>query len=81
MTAMTEMPRYQSHKRVWALQIASIEGRRLTFVEKGFAPVDCPEDMFSRYKPKTGDYLVEYEGDGYRSFSPKEAFEGGYTRI
>ncbi len=25
-----------------------------------------------------GDYLVEYEGDGYRAFSPGKAFEDGY---
>lgn len=76
-----EMPRYKSHKRVWALKIAAVNGRRLSFSDKGYADIDCPDEMFSRYVPVPGDYLVQYEGDGYRAFSPGKVFEEGYTRL
>lgn len=36
--------------------------------------------MIARYIPAAGDYLIEYE-DGYRSISPKEAFEAGYSEL
>lgn len=76
--AMAQMPRYQSHKRVWALKIAAVEGHRISFADPGFAPIDCPPEMFARGSPQPGSYLVEYEGDGYRAFSPGPAFEDGY---
>jgi hypothetical protein len=40
------------------------------------------KDMPSREsaRPKPGWYYVVYK-DGYKSFSPPEAFEEGYTRI
>lgn len=79
--AAAQMPRYQSHKRVWALKIAAVDGHRITPADRGFAPVDCPAEMFARGTPKPGDYLVQYEGDGYRSFSPGKAFEEGYTAL
>ena len=39
----TEMPRYQSHKKVWALKIAAIEfnedgGAKIAPADKGYAP-------------------------------------------
>jgi len=36
--------------------------------------------LIHRYLPVKGDYLVQYE-DGYLSFSPKHAFEAGYSTI
>ncbi len=80
-----EMPRYRSHKRVWALQIKSLDfvnerGTRLSFEEEGYAPIIAPLEMFSRYQPEPGDYYVVYD-DGYKSFSPKKAFQEGYARI
>lgn len=36
--------------------------------------------VFSRGIAAPGDYLVVYD-DGYTSWSPKAAFEEGYTRI
>ncbi len=33
-----------------------------------------------KHDPKPGGYYVVYE-DGYTSWSPADAFEGGYTRI
>lgn len=74
-----EMPRYVSHKKVWALEIDTVNGHRLTFRDKGYAPILCDGAMFSRYTPVAGDYYVQYD-DGYKSFSPRKAFLEGYTR-
>ena len=78
--ASVEMPRYQSHKKVWALKIAAVDERRLSFAESGYAPILVEHNMFARYTPVPGDYYVVYD-DGYKSISPAKAFEEGYTRI
>ena len=94
--ASTPMPQYKSHKKVWALKIASIsydadaaiaDGNRetdgsavITPKESGFAPFIVTADYVRRHKPEAGGYFVQYE-DGYTSFSPAKAFEEGYTRI
>jgi hypothetical protein len=80
----TEMPRYKSHKTVWALEIDTITPRALqptilTFRDEGYAPIEAPMEMFSRYNPVSSDFYVQYE-DGYKSFSPRKAFLDGYTR-
>src|ERR1700748_299634 len=88
-----EMPRYQSHKKVWALEIKNVEAHpeqgqagervtqfRLHFAEKGYASMLAPAEMFSRYVPVPGDFYVVYD-DGYKSFSPRKAFLEGYTRL
>lgn len=79
-SAQIEMPRYQSHKKVWALQIDMVAGTHLTFAEKGYAPIDVDPKMFIRYTPVRGDYYVVYD-DGYKSISPRLVFEEGYSRI
>jgi len=33
-----------------------------------------------KHKPEVGGYYVVY-ADGYKSFSPAQAFEEGYTRV
>lgn len=84
----TTMPRYQSHKKVWALKIASIaievEGDTgttiITPADEGFSPFVVNAEYVDKHKPHPGGYFVQYE-DGYASFSPAEAFESGYTRI
>lgn len=78
--ALMEMPRYRSHKQVWALKIASVNGFKLAFAEAGYAPITVDPVMFARYTPVMGDYYVVYD-DGYKSISPAKAFEEGYTRI
>jgi hypothetical protein len=82
-----ELPQYQCHKKVRALQIEvieTIEGNndeyRLHFVDHGYDPLIRSGMMFSRYMPLPGDFLVVYD-DGYESISPKKAFEEGYTGI
>jgi hypothetical protein len=77
--AQREMPRYQSHKKVWALKIAAVDGLRLSFADKGYAPIVVDFKLFARYRPLPGDYYVQYD-DGYKSISPAKAFEEGYTR-
>lgn len=95
MSALIEMPRYKCHKEVHALKISGIEmdlisahneGREtdgsatLTPTDKSFAPIKVPHDFVSRNKLIVGGYYVVYS-DGYKSFSPAEAFESGYTLI
>lgn len=81
------MPRYKCHKEVWALKIESLKARTpddgtllLTPVDPGYAPFILDAKFVSRHHPETGGYYVVYD-DGYKSFSPAEAFEKGYTRI
>ncbi len=79
-----EMPRYQSHKKVWALEIRAINEttghHRLEFIDEGYAPVKLEKSLFSRYVPVPGDFYVVYD-DGYKSFSPRKAFLEGYTKL
>ena len=87
-----EMPKYKCHKEVWALKIKSIvrdgEGENresdgsflITPEEKGYAPFKVDLEYIHKHNPKAGGYFVQYE-DGYKSFSPAEAFESGYKRI
>lgn len=79
-TAAIQMPRYQSFKKVWALEIDSVDGLKMTFRDKGYAPIEVKPEVFSRYTPIPGDYYVVYN-DGYKSISPRQAFLEGYYRI
>ena len=91
----SEMPRYQSHKKVCALKIAAIEfdadiareddretdgSAIITPAEKGYAPFRVDAAYVQKHTPKAGGYYVVYD-DGYKSWSPADAFEGGYTLI
>jgi hypothetical protein len=127
--AARELPRYKSHKEVWALKIKKVvKGhwppcqRKIGLTTCGYGPwermhetstdpvwppagrhsydpgdspiitpVIYPEDedyfefgvssaYMAKHDPQPGGYWVRYE-DGYESYSPAEAFEGGYTRI
>lgn len=90
-----EMPRYKCHKEVWALKIADIvydsdvasrdvretDGTAMiTPEEKGFAPFKVDHEYVRKHRPKVGGYFVVYK-DGYKSFSPAEAFEDGYSLV
>ena len=74
------MPQYQSHKRVWALQIGGMDGDIVLFQDLHFQPREFPPEVFSRGRPGVGDYMVQYE-DGYWSWSPREPFEAGYDPV
>ena len=88
-----EMPRYKCHKEVWAINIESIKYDRgenddaetdgsmiITPDDKGYAPFKVDPEYVRKHKPQAGGYYVVYK-DGYKSFSPADAFEEGYTRI
>lgn len=85
---------YISHKRVKAAKIvgyepgdvAEVHGTNvvnsyLVTLEGAGEPVNVPADVFFRYRPRPGDYLVEYPPDGYLSVSPAKAFEDGYAEL
>ncbi|MCW3106446.1 MAG: hypothetical protein JWQ09_952 [Segetibacter sp.] len=84
------MPKYRCHKEVWALKIKSIqqlgeenntERQSLLYpADEGYGPIVADHAYVTKHKPEVGGYYVVYS-DGYRSFSPREAFEGGYTLI
>jgi hypothetical protein len=81
-----EMPRYTSHKTVWALKIASIVnvGTDTTTDEGEIIEVHFVDARYASRRinighkpvPEAGWYLVQY-ADGYISFSPAKQFEEG----
>lgn len=87
MFSNVEMPRYKSHKTVWALKIGSLE-----IHEDGSATVVPEDKKFASFKTRAKwaerfdgseddkGYFVQY-ADGFTSWSPTEAFESGYSRI
>lgn len=86
-TPAREMPKYECHKKVWALKIAGISlpqntagDAELGFADEGYAPLLMERAWLDKHNPEVGGYYVVYD-DGYRSFSPAKAFEDGYTRL
>lgn len=85
--AATEMPRYRCHKEVRALKIAELKPRHPDDGTLLLMPADFCYAAFvldaafvAKHKPEIGGYYVVYK-DGYKSFSPAEAFEEGYSAI
>ncbi len=85
-----EMPKYRSHKLVWALKVAKIEPDRsaphgaagsciITPAEEGYAPFRVDAEYCLKHNPQIGGYYIIYP-DGYKSWSPAPAFEDGYTK-
>lgn len=78
---------YQSHKIVKASAKCS-EIRRSPAPSEGFfnltddvgETLTVKDNFFARGEPHGAFYIVEYK-DGYRSFSPPDAFESGYTKM
>ena len=90
-----ELPKYQSHKQVWAFKIKKIvldsdlareENREtngkatITPENDAYAPFDVDGSYLRKHEPKEGGYYVVYE-DGYKSFSPADVFEKGYSKL
>lgn len=83
-----EMPKYRSHKTVWAMKITGIEPQDekgatglLCETPEGFkSRIEVPKEYTDKHRPEVGGYYVQYQ-DGYKSFSPAAAFEEGYSRI
>ncbi len=74
------MKKYKCNKVVEAVQIKvwrhgwaeDLKGRYVLL----------PTDFYARDKqPQPGDYLVRYAPDGHMSWSPKAAFEAGYSPV
>ncbi len=96
MTISQELPRYRSHKQVWALKIKSIVpnpnpdptghsaassyGAMIYPEDGGYPPFQVTAEYMSKHRPQPGGYYVQYE-DEYLSYSPAKAFEEGYTLI
>lgn len=93
--ASMEMPRYRCHKEVHALKIKAVEfdsykarqenretdGSALLVPDDGtYGPILVDWAYVRKHDPQPGGYYVVYK-DGYRSFSPADAFEDGYTRL
>jgi len=84
--AARELPKYQCHKQVHALQIKDIlendqdGAATLTWVEEDYGPLRVDAIWMRRHNPQLGGYYVVYD-DGYTSYSPPEAFAKGYTLI
>lgn len=91
----SEMPKYKCHKEVHALKIEKVvrdaevaqnENREtdgsatITPADEGFAPFKVDHAYVRKHSPEAGGYYVVYK-DGYKSFSPAEAFEEGYTQV
>lgn len=59
-------------KDKWVMQIERFDGSHVE--------VKVDKEFFARGHAVQNDYFVVYE-DGYQSWSPREAFENGYTRV
>ena len=80
------LPRWKCHKIVRAVQIESITKPDDKYTIKpviddrnkhmGLIIVDS--EFIEKHNPQVGGYFVIYD-DNYQSFSPKEAFEAGYS--
>lgn len=83
------LPRYRSHKEVQALKITGVlpnpRGYELHFGD-AWVPVEVPVEWVAKHaggrdvEAMAGGYFVVY-ADGYQSWSPAAAFEGGYRAI
>jgi hypothetical protein len=85
--ASMEMPRYQSHKKVWALKIKEVrlvpagpDVHTIVPEDGRYAPITISDEYVNKHKPEAGGYYVVYD-DGYKSFSPAKAFDEGYSLI
>lgn len=60
-------------------QFPSISGVTLIF-EDPYSPIQMNGEWFAKHRPQAGGYFVIY-ADGYKSYSPAQAFEEGYAKI
>lgn len=85
MSVTIPLPSWRCHKVVQALKIAAIipnpRGVELHFDDQRFCPIEVGDAWVNKHAPQPGGYLVVYPGDGYRSWSPADAFEAGYTPV
>ena len=79
------MKTYKSHKTVEAFKIEGISGtygreHGAMLRDDAGGEVHVSREYLDKHTPKTGGYYVRYP-DGYESWSPADAFEGGYTEV
>lgn len=74
------MKKFQCYKQVEAFEIGKIEGCNLYLKGNDETFITVSADYISRHPLNQPGYYVRY-ADGYESFSPKEAFESGYSEI
>ena len=89
-----ELPKWKCHKEVWADEVITVRDHSNEYnncpVENcahiswelkggGFVHIDKELQRRGGDNP-VGGYFVVY-ADGYRSWSPKKAFEDGYTKL
>lgn len=82
---MAQMPKYRCHKEVYGLKIRYVDvgnsgAAVITFEDQKYAQILVDAKYVAKHSPQSGGYYVVYE-DGYKSWSPAEAFESGYTLI
>lgn len=81
-----QLPKWKCYKEVYADKIIDIKenifglGKEWYLSCTAFINADKVKELTKRGEPAVGDYYVQYE-DGYASWSPAKAFEGGYTLI
>ena len=55
-------------------------GDWITPEDTKYAPFKVGLEYMHKHKPYVGGYYVVY-ADGYKSFSPADVFENGYTKL
>lgn len=89
-----KLPKWQSHKQVFADRIIDIQAMAVRPDQEQPVPnyagadwvlecgirVHVTTALIARGAPKIGDFYVHYK-DGYQSWSPAAAFMEGYTRV
>jgi len=76
------MQKFKSHKIVEAVKIAAImfAADGSACINPGAEAINVSAAYIDKHDPAMGGYYVRYP-DGYESWSPSEAFEGGYTAV
>ena len=74
-----EMPRYISHKEVWARKIQAVAldtdgSATITPADLAYSPFKVDADYVRKYKPKVGGYYI-FDPDRYKSWSSANACE------
>lgn len=79
MSDTTSWPKYESHKIVQAMPITDITPDGVVLVGVTHEPF-YPTEPAMAARAEVGGYAVLY-ADGFKSVSPKKAFEDGYTAV
>lgn len=85
-------PTHVSHKQVEAYPLDHFDPypsgtlKAVVWVGEALQHIEVPPDITARSMPEPGDMLVRYaptksEPDGYLAFSPRGAFDEGYSPI